>query len=51
MAAELMETLSAPLDNIILKSSIVRIPPPTVNGIDNSLAPLCINSLIISRSS
>ena len=29
-----MEILSAPSRNIALKSSTVRIPPPTVNGIN-----------------
>ena len=34
IAAELTDTLSAPSRRIALKSSTVRIPPPTVNGIN-----------------
>ena len=38
MAAEFTEILSAPSLNIALKSSTVRIPPPTVKGINTLLA-------------
>ncbi len=38
MAAELMEILSAPSRKITLKSSTVRMPPPTVKGINSLLA-------------
>ena len=51
MAAELTETLSAPSLNIALKSSTVRIPPPTVNGINTLSATLRTISTTVFRES
>ena len=48
MAAELMATLSAPALKIFLTSSTVRIPPPTVNGINRLAATLSTISTTVS---
>ena len=50
-AEELIDILSAPSLKITLKSSTVRIPPPTVNGINTVSATLRTISIIILRAS
>ena len=47
MAAELTEILSAPSLNNTLKSSILRIPPPTVNGINTRSATFLTKSTVV----
>ncbi len=51
MAAELTEILSAPADKITSASSILEIPPPTVNGIFISLAIRVTSLLSVLRFS
>ena len=50
-AAELTETLSAPARRIAVKSSTVRIPPPTVKGMNTLSATARTISTIILRAS
>ncbi len=51
IAALLTATLSAPALRIFLKSSTVRIPPPTVNGINTCFATASTISTTVSRAS
>ena len=51
IAAEFTDILSAPSLSIALKSSIVLIPPPTVNGINTVSATLLTISVTIDRLS
>ena len=51
IADELMEILSAPSLRSILKSSTVRIPPPTVNGINTVSATRRTMSTTVPRLS
>ena len=51
MAEELIEILSAPSRKIALKSSTVRIPPPTVKGIKTVSATLFTISIMIFLAS
>ena len=51
IAEELMEILSAPSRKIALKSSTVRIPPPTVNGINTFSATFLTISIMIFLAS
>ena len=51
MADELIEILSAPSRNSARKSSTVRIPPPTVNGINTVSATfLTMSTTVFLRS-
>ena len=51
MADELMEILSAPSRNSALKSSTLRMPPPTVNGINTLAATWRTISTTVSLAS
>ena len=51
IAALFTATLSAPALRIFLKSSTVRIPPPTVNGINTCFATASTISTTVSRAS
>jgi hypothetical protein len=51
MAAVLSDTLSAPARNMRRASSTVRIPPPTVRGMNTSSAVWATTSTMVSRSS
>ena len=50
-AAELIATLSAPASNAAAASSSVRMPPPTVSGIDSIVAMRRIVSAVARRCS
>ena len=51
MAAEFTATLSAPALRMVLKSSTVRMPPPTVNGMNTFSATLRTMSTTVFRLS